>query len=56
MATSSVERHMFGINELSNYRGIAPQTIYNQLAAGTFPVKTKRIGRLLRWDIRDIVC
>lgn len=45
---------MFGIKELSACLGMAPQTIYNQLAAGTFPVKTKRIGRLLRWDRKEV--
>ena len=45
---------MFGIKEVSNYLGIAPQTIYNRLAAGTFPVKTKRIGRRLKWDRLDV--
>ena len=25
-----------------------------QLAAGTFPVKAKRIGRRLKWDWRDV--
>ena len=45
---------MISIKELALYLGLSPQTIYNQLAAGTFPIKTKRLGRLLKWDIRDV--
>lgn len=54
MANSSVERRMFGMKELTAYLGLCPQTIYNQLSAGTFPVKAKRIGRRLKWDRRDV--
>ena len=53
-AISALETRMLGIKELSDYMGISPQTIYNQLSAGTFPIKTKRIGRRLKWDRRDV--
>ena len=45
---------MLGINEVADYLGLAPQTIRNKLAAGTFPIKTKRLGRLLKWDRKDV--
>ena len=45
---------MLGINEVAQYLGLSPQTIRNKLSAGTFPVRTKRIGRLLKWDRRDV--
>ena len=45
---------MLGINELADYLGLSSQTIYNKLSAGTFPIKTKRLGRLLKWDRRDV--
>ena len=54
MVTSTVERRMFGIKEISDYLGISAQSIYNQLSAGTFPIKTKRIGRRLKFDRRDV--
>jgi excisionase family DNA binding protein len=52
--TSTIEKRMLGIKELSDYLGLSTQTIYNQLSAGTFPIKTKRIGKLLKWDRRDV--
>jgi excisionase family DNA binding protein len=51
---SDIERRMFGIKELADYLGLSAQTIYNRLSAGTFPIKTKRIGRRLKWDRRDV--
>ena len=53
-STMTLEQRMLGVKELSGYLGISPQTVYNRLAAGTFPIKTKRIGRRLKWDRRDV--
>jgi predicted DNA-binding transcriptional regulator AlpA len=53
-SASIFSKRMISIKELALYLDISPQTIYNQLSAGTFPIKTKRLGRLLRWDIRDV--
>ena len=45
---------MFRIHELAEYLGLSSQTIYNQLSAETFPIRTKRMGRRLLWDRRDV--
>jgi len=42
------------IDELSNYIGLKPQTIRNQLSNGTFPIPAKKIGGALRWEIREV--
>lgn len=42
------------IHGLADYLGLSPQTIRDKLTAGTFLIKTKRIGRLLKWDRRDV--
>jgi excisionase family DNA binding protein len=52
--TATIERRLLGVKELSDYLGVSTQTIYNRLSAGTFPIKTKRLGRLLKWDRRDV--
>ena len=49
-----MKKRMIGIKELSEYIGLKPQTIRNQISLGTFPIPTKKIGRLLKWDIRDV--
>ena len=51
---ANIKQRMLGISELSEYIGLKPQTIRNQLASGTFPIPTKKIGKLLKWDIRDV--
>jgi excisionase family DNA binding protein len=53
--TVALEKRMLSIQEVSDYLGVSPQTIYNKLSAGTFPIKTKRIGRRLKWDRRDVI-
>jgi predicted DNA-binding transcriptional regulator AlpA len=50
----SIKKRMLGVRELAEYLGLKAQTVYNQTSAGTFPIKHRRIGRLLKWDIQDI--
>lgn len=50
----SIKKRMLGVKELAEYLGLKAQTIYNQISAGTFPIKHRRIGRLLKWDLKDI--
>ena len=47
-------KRMLDISDLSIRIGLKPQTIRNKLNCGTFPIKTKKIGRKLLWDIRDV--
>ena len=47
-------KRMLDIKELAIRIGLAPQTIRNQLNCGTFPIKTKKLGRKLVWDIKDV--
>jgi predicted DNA-binding transcriptional regulator AlpA len=49
-----VEKRMMDIKELSSYIGLKPQTIRNQISMGTFLIPTKKLGRLLKWDRRDV--
>ena len=49
-----MENRMMDIRELATYIGIRPQTIRNQISLGKFPIPTKKIGRLLKWDRRDV--
>ena len=49
-----MEKRMMDIKELSSYIGIKPQTIRNQMSMGTFLIPTKKLGRLLKWDRREV--
>jgi predicted DNA-binding transcriptional regulator AlpA len=49
-----MEKRMMDIKDLSVYIGIKPQTIRNQMSMGKFPIPTKKLGRLLKWDRREV--
>mgnify|MGYP001013354351 FL=1 len=49
-----MDKRMMDIKELSSYIGLKPQTIRNQISMGTFKIPTKKLGRLLKWDRRDV--
>ena len=49
-----MDKRMMDIKELSSYIGLKPQTIRNQISMGTFQIPTKKLGRLLKWDRRDV--
>lgn len=45
-----MEKRLMGVQELAEYIGLKPRTIRNKLNCGTFPIPTKKIGRLLKWE------
>ena len=50
-------KRLFTVEETAHYLGLSPRTIYNATAPKSktpFPVKPKRIGKLVRFDIRDL--
>ncbi|NIO18338.1 helix-turn-helix domain-containing protein [bacterium] len=50
-------KRLLSVEEAASYLGISPRTIYNAVSRKSkrpFPVKPKRIGRLVRFDIRDL--
>jgi predicted DNA-binding transcriptional regulator AlpA len=51
------QKRLLDIRETAQFLGIQPRTIYNRVgrkAKNPFPVKAKRIGRKLLFDIRDL--
>ena len=51
------EKRLLSVEETAVLLGISPRTIYNQIGKKTkirFPIKPKRIGRLVKFDIKDI--
>lgn len=52
-----MNKRLLNVTEAAEYLGLAPRTIYNAIgpkAKTPFPVKAKRIGKLVRFDIRDL--
>jgi predicted DNA-binding transcriptional regulator AlpA len=48
---------LLNIIEAGRYLGISPRTLYNRCApkaAVPFPVKPKRVGKSVRFDLRDL--
>ena len=41
--------------ELSKYLGMAAGTISNQISIGTFPIRVKKMGTSVRFDMREIL-
>jgi excisionase family DNA binding protein len=41
--------------ELAKYLGMSAATISNQISSGTFPIRVKRMGRSVRFDMREIL-
>lgn len=49
-----MEKRLLGIEELSQYIGIRPQTIRNRLSCGTFPIRAKKVCGRVKFDKRDV--
>ena len=51
------EKRLLSVEEAAVYLGLSPRTIYNAVARKSkrpFPIKPKRIGKLVKFDIRDL--
>jgi predicted DNA-binding transcriptional regulator AlpA len=52
-----LEKRLLSAQEAAAYMGISVRTLYNQTgrkAKNRFPVKPKRIGKLLKFDLLEI--
>ena len=47
-------RALLSVGELAGILGIRPQTIYNKMSQGLFPIKHKKIGKLVKFDSREL--
>ena len=50
-------RRLLTVQETATYLGLSPRTIYNAItprSKNPFPVKAKRIGKAVRFDIEDL--
>lgn len=52
-----MDKRLLSVADAAKYLSISPRTIYNGIAPKSkapFPIKPKRIGKLVRFDIRDL--
>ena len=50
-------KRLLSVKETATLLGLSPRTIYNRIGTKAqirFPIKPKRIGRSVRFDLRDI--
>jgi predicted DNA-binding transcriptional regulator AlpA len=55
--TMELKKRLLSIEETAAILGISPRTIYNGVAPRAkrpFPIKPKRVGRLVKFRIEDI--
>ena len=52
-----IEKRLLSVQEAAHYLGMSPKTLYNRIskkAKRPFPVKPKRIGRSVKFDMKDL--
>ncbi len=49
-----MDQRLLNVKELAEYLGISPQTIYNKINSGNFPIPFKKVFGLLRWEKKDV--
>jgi len=49
-----MERRFLSAKELAEYIGISPQTIYNKVNRGQFPIPYKKLFGLLKWEKEEV--
>ena len=57
MKKQYVDPRLFSVNELAQYLGISPVSIYKGIsrkAKKKFPIKPKRLGGLVKFDKKDV--
>ncbi len=57
MHSTRLNKRLYSIDEAANYLSISPKSIRNRLgprAANPFPVKQRRIGKRVLFDVRDL--
>ena len=57
MDNQPTQKRLLSVEETAHYLGLSPRTIYNGVcrkAKKPFPVKPKRIGKSIKFDIFDL--
>ena len=49
-----MEKRLLSVKELADYMGLSPQTIYNKINTGKFPIPYKKVFGLLKWEKEEV--
>ena len=49
-----MEKRLLGVKELAEYIGLSPQTIYNKINRGKFPIPYRKVFGLLKWEREEV--
>ena len=52
-----IQKRLLSVEETAIYLGLSPRTVYNRVhrkSKNPFPVKPKRIGKLVKFDRQDL--
>ena len=49
-----MQKRLLSVRELSEYVGLSPQTIYNKINRGNFPIPYKKVFGLLKWEMEEV--
>jgi excisionase family DNA binding protein len=47
-------RRLISVPETAKLMGISSKTVYNEISKKCFPIKAKRFGRRVLFDVRDV--
>ena len=53
----NIMKRLLDIKEAAQYLGISERTLYNRIAPkaqNPFPIKVKRVGKSVRFDLEDL--
>ena len=53
----NMAKRWLNVEELAEYLGMSPKTIYNKIgpnAKKPFPIKPKKFGKFVRWDLQAV--
>jgi excisionase family DNA binding protein len=54
MKEEVTKKEFYNIKELARKMIVSERTIYNKVSSGSFPIRVRRIGRLLRFHVDDV--
>lgn len=49
-----IKPRLLRVEQAAAYLGISPKSIRNRLSDGSFPIRAKRLGRVVLFDKRDL--